>query len=103
MVEVKQEDRDAAADLLDADGLDWGACGDVREGRQRHHYPAAFNEGLERAVLAVEAQLGSLELQLKRAKKVGDQAAVGRLSAARSWTKYCAQAIRALKESDTAS
>jgi hypothetical protein len=42
MVEVTQADRDAAADALDAMGVDWGACGDVRSGRVEHPLPQAF-------------------------------------------------------------
>lgn len=41
-VEVTQVDRDAAADYLNDCGWDWGACGDIREGRISHSVVQAF-------------------------------------------------------------
>jgi hypothetical protein len=58
---VEQVDRDAAADLLDQLGWDWGACGDVRAGRTSHPAVQAFARHREQArAEAIEQAAGVL-------------------------------------------
>ncbi len=56
-----QQDRDSAADYLDACGWDWGACGDIREGRIDHPVVQALAShrlaALEEAARVAEGEL----------------------------------------------
>lgn len=54
-VEVTQADRDAAADYLAACGWDWGACGDIREGRVDHPVVQAFARHRQAAIQKARA------------------------------------------------
>lgn len=70
---VIQADRDAAADYLDACGWDWGACGDIREGRVDH----LVVQALARYRIAFEAAA------IERAAQVAERAAEQALATSR--------------------
>ena len=67
---VTQADRDAAADWLAEDGLDWGYCGDVRKGIHDHALAEAFTKHREDAERPLLERIEALEAENARLLEV---------------------------------